>query len=111
MLVQMRGRETSTFRPVKYVSPTAIEMGELAGDYYSEELQATYKIAVEDGKLVVNIKNSPKAVLYPTVRDEFRFSGNIVIFSRDAQNRVTGFSLNSGRIRGIGFVKRKGTPN
>jgi CubicO group peptidase (beta-lactamase class C family) len=111
MLVQRQGSKTATFRPIKYVSPTASEMGELAGDYYSEELQTTYKIAVDGAKLVVKIKNSPKAVLYPTVRDEFRFLWNIVIFSRDPQYRVTGFSLNSGRVRGIGFVKRKSTPD
>jgi CubicO group peptidase (beta-lactamase class C family) len=107
MLVEWRGQKPETFQPVKYISPTQAELAELVGTYYSEELQVSYKIALEEGKLSVSFRNNPRAVLFPTIRDEFRFLGSIINFTRDAQNGVTGFSLSSGRVRGISFVKHK----
>ena len=111
MLVERRGQKAVTFQPVNYVSPTGAELAELVGSYYSEELQVSYKIALQEGRLSVSFRNTPRALLFPTIRDEFRFLGSIINFSRDAQNGVTGFSLSSGRIRGISFVKQKGGPD
>lgn len=44
-------QEPDTFQTIEVVSPTAEQLADYAGDYYSEELQVTYKLVLEDGKL------------------------------------------------------------
>ena len=72
-----------------------------AGAYSSTELNATYKLSVENGILVLrnNNWNSPLK-LNPLVRDEFE-SGDIgtLVFQRDADGRISGLSVFAGRIR------------
>ncbi len=83
-------------------------MAEYAGDYFSDELQVTYKLMVEEGKLVIKTKGTPKLSLAQLEKDKFDVStgGATITFVRDSQNRVVGFKLDAGRVTGIHFAKR-----
>jgi hypothetical protein len=77
-----------------------------AGAYSSTELDATYKLSVENGNLVLrNNWNSP-LILNPLVRDEFE-SGDLgtLVFQRDADGRIFGLSVFAGRIHNVTFEK------
>ncbi|MBD3581940.1 serine hydrolase domain-containing protein [Flavobacterium selenitireducens] len=78
------------------------------GEYFSEELQTTYRFFTSDGTLCVSFKNNPKVVLNPVQNDAF---GNgrrtLYRFTRNAQNEVSGLMVSSeGSIHNVIFVKR-----
>jgi len=95
------------FEPVKLVTPTPSELAEYAGEYYSDEAQANYKIGVENDRLVVTAKRMLKLVLAPAIKDEFLFAGFNFHFTRDQQNKVTGFLLNTERSINVRFVRSR----
>src|SRR5205085_2849981 len=84
------------------------DLAAYAGDYYSEELRATYKVAVSEGRLTIQIGwNEPRAAEM-TVRDEFRYSGGggVLAFTRAEDARIIGMRLFAGRVRDISFVRK-----
>src|SRR2546430_647918 len=97
-------------RDKKEISVRAEELQAYAGDYWSEELGATYRLAVADGRIkVVSILDASAAprvntfttdALKPTGTDEFQVgkSGVTLHFQRSAQAAATnGFTLDAGR--------------
>ncbi len=108
--VKREGREPSTFEPVDLVSPTAEELGELVGEYYSEELQVAYRLGLKDGKLFLvhenRHKDYPDSPLEPTLRDNFMISGMKIQFFRNEENEVESFAVNAGRVKNICFLKK-----
>ncbi len=98
-------REIEIFDPVGVASPGPAELAELAGDYTSEELATTWRLAVENGKLYVRHRGLSKDPLVPTVKDAMNLGGMNLRFQRDGAGKVTGFTLDEGRVKGIGFKK------
>jgi CubicO group peptidase (beta-lactamase class C family) len=95
------------FEPVKLVAPTPAELAEYTGEYYSDEAQVSYKIAVENDRLVVTARRPQKRVLTPALKDEFISAGFNFDFTRDSQNRVNGFLMDTDRSINVRFIKRK----
>ena len=105
---ELDDRETEVFDPVTVASPTAAELAELAGAYISEELATTWRLALEDGKLYIRHRGLSKDPLVPTVKDSMSVDGLNLRFQRDGPGKVTGFTLDEGRVRGIAFRKLVG---
>lgn len=106
-----RGKDRPiTFDRVQLVKPTSAQLAEYSGEYRSDEVQATYKIVVEGGKLFVRHENEfkdlPKNPLEPTTSDAFFVQGINLQFARDERKRVSSFTLNAGRVKNIRFVKK-----
>jgi CubicO group peptidase (beta-lactamase class C family) len=88
-----------------------------AGDYWSDELRATYRLAANNGKLwikeligadgIVHEGTVPFDELRPVVTDEFDLKGSpfVIHFKRDAKQSVSGFTLNGFHMRGIVFSR------
>jgi hypothetical protein len=92
--------------------PTLTEVGQYAGVYYSEELQATYSFTIADSSLRLTINLNPAIQLFPAGNNIVWNSRNMVwigfaeiIFQRDSNGKVTGFNIGDGRLRGITFKK------
>jgi hypothetical protein len=98
------GGEPVTAEKLVLVTPTAEEMAAYTGSYFSEELQATYRLAVENGALTMHRRGAEPTPLRPLVRDEFT-AGPTLRFVRDASGAVTGFALDAGRVRNLRFVR------
>jgi hypothetical protein len=93
---------------VTLFEPTAAEVSDYAGAYVSEEIDPIYRIAVQDGKLsLMRLKQKPD-VLQPATRDVFTGDIGTLRFTRDANQKITGFILNAGRIQNFRFTKRAG---
>jgi hypothetical protein len=80
-----------------------------AGQYYSQELDITYSVGLEKGKLVAKNNRSGNTELSQIYDDNF--SGNqwfmgIVKFIRNDKQEVTGFLVSSDRIRNLRFDKK-----
>ena len=97
--------ETETYEPVTLWAPTPAELRGFAGRYTSEEIDTTWTLAVEGDQLFIRHRGLPEDALRPTVDGVFVTHGIILAFQRDTAGRVTGFTVNEGRVRGIGFRK------
>jgi len=105
--------------PAEKIAETKPGSGELvtyAGDYWSDELRATYRFTIKDDKLwmkeligadgVVHEGTVPFDELRPVVADEFDLKAPMVIhFMRNTTNSVIGFTLNGFHERGILFSR------
>ncbi len=101
------GGKTDAFDSVEAFSPSAEQLNEFAGSYYSEELDTTYRMIVENNRLVAVDRNGAKRPLTPSFRDAFATFGAAQFeFSRDGQGRVAGFAVHAGRIRNVLFVRK-----
>ncbi len=99
------GQERTVFDPAAAWTPTAADIAEMAGSYTSNELDTAWRLAVEDGHLVVRHRGIPGKPLQPTVADTFTLEGMSLHLSRDAAGKVSGFTLDEGRVRGVAFVR------
>jgi hypothetical protein len=85
------------------------DFAEYAGDYYSEELGTTYSMVVENEQLVARHRRHEDIKLTAVLKDSFqgnRWFFQRVQFTRDNENRITGFRLSGGRVRNMRFDKR-----
>src|SRR5262249_356008 len=100
------------FQAVELVDPNADQLKEYAGRYENDELAATYRLAVRDGRLWLRVNSRRWEPLEATVRDEFVHMQEpadlrIITFLRDRKGEVTGLSIDfGGRLRGVRFTKR-----
>lgn len=92
---------------VKELSPE--QMREYAGDYYSVELDTTYKIVLQDDKIVARHRHHGDIPLVKSKEDAFtgrRWFFHKVQFFRNEKNRIEGFLLTGGRVRNLRFVRK-----
>ena len=94
------------------------ELKNYSGDYWSEELGASYRLGVADGRIkilsVVDGSGSPRGnnfsadVLRAVGSDEFEVgkSGVTLHFQRAERQTASGFRLDAGRTKGIVFQRR-----
>jgi CubicO group peptidase (beta-lactamase class C family) len=100
------------FQAVELVDPTPDQLMEYAGRYESDELAATYRLAVRDRRLWLRVNSRRWEALDATVRDEFVHMQEpadirIITFLRNEKGEVTGLSIDCGtRLTGVRFTKR-----
>jgi hypothetical protein len=117
-----RDEEPGGAEPAARNQPEALslmsgQLAELAGAYFSAELDATYRFSVMDNDLVVRIEQEMPLVVNPVGDDNFviRFSDQAyweppnagLEFSRNTADRIVGFRLSSGTERDIEFEKQQ----
>ncbi len=98
--------ETQTFEPVEPWTPTAAEIAPLAGLYASEEVGTTWRLVAEGDKLVVKHRGISEDPLKPTVKDTFIHDGIQMTFQRGPRGEVTGFVVDAGRVKSLGFKRQ-----
>jgi hypothetical protein len=81
------------------------DLAELTGPYYSEELDVTYEVVLREG-LFALLPNGDEIQLSQSGADQFAGASGRMALERDEEGNVTGFTMNAGRVRGLGFVKR-----
>ena len=90
---------------VSAFSPDLQRLADYAGVYYCAELDTYYRIAPENGALVLNRKNAPPEQLKAVFRDLFKSTETAFEFNRSPQGEVTGFNLRTDWVRKLPFVK------
>jgi CubicO group peptidase (beta-lactamase class C family) len=91
-----------------YFAPPPEKLAEYEGAYYSEELDTTYTLAVEDNRLVLHHRRNNEATLAFDGPDQFTTTVwyfDKLVFSRE-DDTVTGFKASTDRARNVVFVKR-----
>ena len=84
-------------------APTAEDLADFAGRFYSEELETFYDFAVEDGGLVMRQRRLGRVPLNPGDEDSFSGGGFSFAFERDRNGEVIGFYLSNVRTRDVRF--------
>jgi CubicO group peptidase (beta-lactamase class C family) len=79
-----------------------------AGDYYSAEVDASYRIAVVDGGLVLSARHVSAQKLTATAPDTFAAANGLTLhFERAASGgAAAAFTIEAGRVRNIRFVRK-----
>ncbi len=85
--------------------PTASDLTEFAGDWYSEEAQATFTIAVEGDKAFIKQAPSMKMPLQPLYKDHLAAQGFVVWVTRDASGRIDKLHVGGSRMRDMYFSR------
>jgi CubicO group peptidase (beta-lactamase class C family) len=87
---------------------TEQEMAELAGRYYSRELELWLDVRIEDGGLVIHRLRGAPAKL--TFRSDLTFTGSMpfaqIEFRRAANGGITGLVAGNGRTKGVLFARQ-----
>jgi CubicO group peptidase (beta-lactamase class C family) len=82
------------------------ELSRLTGNFHSDDLDTTYTLSVEGGRLTVKVPNNPPIALDAAGRDEF-YSSDLgdLVFRSETGDRISAFSLSTQASRGIIFKK------
>jgi CubicO group peptidase (beta-lactamase class C family) len=100
------GEKPDVFESATLFTPSGTQLRDYAGAYVSEEIDPVYRIVLQDGNLsLTRLKKKPE-ILRPAVRDVFTGDIGTVRFTRDANQHLSGFVLNSGRIRHFRFERK-----
>jgi CubicO group peptidase (beta-lactamase class C family) len=82
-----------------------LNLADYTGDFYSEEIDATHLLFLDDGKLNVKIANNEALALAPYSIDTFYSNGYMVHFTR-TNGAISGFDLKYGWITNLKFKKK-----
>lgn len=83
--------------------PTAAELAVYEGEYYSADAETTFRLAVEEGELVLHRRPDDRFTLRPTGADEFRGGPGGIRFIRDDAGRVVELSVSQSRVFDLRF--------
>jgi CubicO group peptidase (beta-lactamase class C family) len=100
------GGKPNIFESAAAYTPTAAQLAEYAGAYVSEEIDPVYRMVLQDGNLTLRRLKSKPDALRPAARDVFTGDIGTVRFTRDANQHISGFILNAGRIQNFHFSRR-----
>ncbi len=98
----------TTYERREEFKPTPEKLAEYAGEYRSDEIEPVYRLAVQEGRLVLERLKASPARLEPAIVDLFTSPVGSIRFVRDGRGKVTGFFLSRGRILNFRFRKADG---
>lgn len=91
---------------VEPARPSAAQLGELAGTYFNDEVEATLAVTVEGEKLVIKRRPNLSTPLTPVYADAFSGGLGWIVFRRDAAGRVVGLSVSQERMWDLPFTRQ-----
>lgn len=104
--VDLNGETTFAGTRIEALRLSDAALAAYAGEYRSTELDATYKLSAGKGGLMLRMGWNSPLRLDPLVRDEFESDDlGTLVFHRDAEDRISGLSVFSGRVRDVSFEK------
>lgn len=104
----MNGQERQAMR-IELAPLTKEEMAAYTGEYYSAELDTTYRLVIAEGKLVAKHFRNEDTMLTHIWKDHFtadKWWFNAVFFQRDSGGKINGFEITQGRVKHLRFDKQ-----
>lgn len=87
--------------------PTAADLSDFGGEWYSEEAQATITFAVEGDKSFITQRPSLKLPMQPLYKDHFGVQGYVVWATRNASGKIESLHVGGSRMRNMLFRRLK----
>lgn len=108
MTLHAEGQQDTVFRAVPPAD--SANLAELAGTYRSEELDSTWTLEAQDGKLAIHRRRHQDTMLSAVFADGFvTGDGGLVRFERGQDRRVTGLVVTVPGARNVRFVRMGGS--
>lgn len=105
MIVEVEGKEPLRFESLERAAPSAEELLDYDGSYYSDELDYVQVLSF-DGEKIVADRRSGKEPVRRLQKDMFiSDDGVVLMFDRNADGEVSGFLLHARRVRNVKFVR------
>ena len=104
MIVRTAGG-TVTFVRADTAALDSTRLAEYVGDYRNDEVDVTQTWKIEKGKLVVYAGYRRLGELEPSYKDGFTRGGSVIDMVRDKKGRITGYLVESGRVRHLRFTR------
>jgi hypothetical protein len=98
-------RATPTPPPARPMGAAASDET-LVGSYHSDEVDATYRVRLSGGRLLVDRPPGRTDTLTALGGDAFRAAGLTLTFTRDGAGKPASFSVEAGRVTNIRFDRR-----
>ena len=97
-----------TFERFEPVKASAEDLAQYAGDYVSDELEATYHFRVKEQTLTLKINWTELPPFFsPILRDEFHAPDDTaIVFRRDAAGRIIGCDVYTERVRKLSLARK-----
>ena len=107
MVLTIDDSRSLVYEAVKPALESPAQLAEYVGRYYSEELDTDYTLTLQGNKLVARKKMGDDLILTLQFADVFGDDNSLISarFTRGPGGRVTGFVLNTSRIKGLSFKK------
>jgi len=105
MTLEVAGEEPATLERYEPARPSQEDLAALAGEWYSGELDATRRLVLRDGGLVLEGRREDVA-LRPVVPDVFAADALVLRFRRAPSGQVAELLVDAGRVRNLRFVRR-----
>jgi CubicO group peptidase (beta-lactamase class C family) len=103
----INGKPRGHFRPFTRRRATAADLAPYSGSYYSPELDITYRLYLSGDRLMFRIPYVAEQELTPMFEETFENSDyGSFTFDRAGNGAVTGFTLQSGRVRNLAFTRQ-----
>ncbi|MGI8785124.1 MAG: hypothetical protein ACR2L2_15920 [Acidobacteriota bacterium] len=100
------GEPSARFGPIALATSPSIRLSEYVGTYVNEEIDAIWRVSLENGKLSLKRLKFKPVTLQPVLLDVFTGAPWTVRFTRGSTNQVNGFVLNSYWLRNFRFSKQ-----
>jgi CubicO group peptidase (beta-lactamase class C family) len=90
----------------KATGTPASPLADYAGAYSGDEVDAVHRIAAAGSGLDLRVGDLPAMHFSSTGGDDFEGEGLVLHFVRDTGGRITGYTLDAGRVQGLVFVRQ-----
>ena len=100
--------DPTRFRRTTPYAPTPTDLQQQAGTYRSDEADATYIIAAQDGKLIMKLHDRPAVSMELSPAYQHAYTGDddtLIRFHYDAAGKVTELSFGASRVRDLRFQR------
>jgi CubicO group peptidase (beta-lactamase class C family) len=104
MFVRTSG-DTMSFMRADTVAHTPATLAAYAGEYRNDEIETTQRWVVEKDQLVLFANERRLGTLEPTYADGFLRGESVIDVQRDARGRITGYTVQAGRVRQLRFTR------
>ena len=102
---QVGSQPRSTLESFVPWTPTSEDLSAYGGDYFGEELDATFRVYSAGGKLYVRRKHVDPVMLTSGLKDQFEMGPAKLEFNRDPSGRVLSLKLSGQGVTNIQFMK------
>ncbi len=97
--------DTAVFTRADTVVLNAARLAEYAGEYRNDEIETTHRWVVEKEQLMLIANERHMGALEPTYADGFLRGASVIDVQRDGRGRITGYTVQSGRVRNLRFTR------
>jgi CubicO group peptidase (beta-lactamase class C family) len=103
--VERDGRVDDSYERLPATTPDPAGLSVYAGKWFSDELSTTWDLVPDGNGLRVEVRSRPLFTARAVSKDLFSGGQAHLAFTRDSNGTISGFTVNAGRVRGIGFTR------